>query len=115
MRQVGRDAGKQSRQIKVFLRNPYKASKSVLDPKCEIHLKCEKKPFSDSFYDDLLPHLSDLPSAPSISKDFSGSTFKEDLSKNERFLTRCQYMIPYKVYKNFFKLPIFEFKSLIQF
>ena len=97
-----------------FLRNSYKVSKSVLDPKCGIRLKCEKRTLDDfkiqslshSFFDAELPHLKCLPSAPSILKDFNESTFKvEDLStilcSRRNGSSSGINMIPYKVYEKY--------------
>lgn len=70
----GETSGKKCWKIKqanqAVLRNPHKAGKSVLDSKCEICLKCEKRTLddfktkflSDFLYDATLSHLRGLPS-----------------------------------------------------
>ena len=123
MRQVGKIKIKQVNQA--YLRNPHKAGKAVLEPKCEIHLKCEKrtldyfkiKSLSKSFYDAPLPHLKVLPSAPSFSKVFHGSTFKaEDLStilcSRRNGSSPGIDTIPYKVYKKCPQIVYFLFNIL---
>ena len=70
----GETSGKKCWKIKqanqAVLRNPHKAGKSVLDSKCEICLKCEKRTLddfkikflSDFLYNATLSHLRGLPS-----------------------------------------------------
>ena len=95
-----------------FRSNPYRAGKSLLDPKCSTTLQVEQSVLdshksssvSDKFFDIPLCALEGLPESPSISKPFSLVALKyEDfvsILNTRRNASAPGYnVIPYKVYK----------------
>ena len=95
-----------------FKANPYKAGKSLLDPKCKATLHVNKETLDhhksstvyDQFYDIPLEDLEGLPPTPSITKPFSLNTFKYEefyriVSTRRNASAPGLNGIPYKVYK----------------
>ena len=95
-----------------FRSNPYRAGKSLLDPKCSTTLQVEQSVLdshksssvSDKFFDIPLCALEGLPESPSISKPFSLVALKYDdfvsILNTRRNASAPGYnVIPYKVYK----------------
>ena len=106
-----------------FRSNPYRAGKSLLDPKCSsTTLQVEQSVLdshksssvSDKFFDIPLCALEGLPESPSISKPFSLVALKyEDfvsILNTRRNASAPGYnVIPYKVYKKCTKINSFLF------
>ena len=93
-------------------KNPYLASKRVLDPRCYIKLSAGKNSMDqhkssavfDPFSNVPLPPLDGLPPAPPICKSFTSenlsfSEFKKVLNSRRNGSAPEINMIPYKVYK----------------
>ena len=96
-----------------FNANPYKAGKSLLDPKCYCSLKVDQEVLDqhkssnlfDNNYDIPLGNLEGLPSEPLLLKKFNKSCFSYDdfldiLSSLRNASAPGLNGIPYKVYKN---------------
>ena len=72
---------------KAFNKNPYETGKNVLDPKCEVKLKCNKialdkfksNTLADPFYQQPLPPLKGLPSSPVPNFNFNSSNLKQQI------------------------------------
>ena len=105
-----------------FKCNPYRAGKSLLDPKCSTTLKVEQSVLdshksssvSDKFFDIPLRALEGLTESPSISKPFSLVALKYDdfvsILNTRRNASAPGYnVIPYKVYKKCTKINSFLF------
>ena len=107
---------------KAFSKNPYEAGKSVLDPKCEVRLKCEKssldnfkiQSFSDAFGDVPLPPLKCFPWLLLFLKNLIVPVFKQktaSISYSRRNGSSSGIsMIPYQVYKNIPQMVPFLFQ-----
>ena len=93
-------------------KNPYLASKRVLDPRCYVKLSADKNTMDqhkssavfDPFNNVPLPPLVGLPPAPPICKSFTSdklsfSEFKKVLNCRRNGSAPGINMIPYKVYK----------------
>ena len=96
----------------LFNKNPYLASKRVLDPRCYVKLSADKnimdqhKSFAvfDPFNNVPLPPLVGLPPAPPICKSFTSenlsfSEFKKVLNSRRNGSAPGINIIPYEVYK----------------
>ena len=96
----------------LFNKNPYLASKRVLDPRCYVKLSADKNTMDqhkssavfDPFNNVPLPPLDGLPPAPPICKSFTSenlsfSEFKKVLNSRRNGSAPGINMIPYKVYK----------------
>ena len=105
-----------------FRSNPYRAGKSLLDPKCSTTLQVEQSVLdshksssvSDKFFYIPLCALEGLPESPSISKPFSQVALKYDdfvsILNTRRNASAPGYnVIPYKVYKKCTKINSFLF------
>ena len=105
-----------------FRSNPYRAGKSLLDPKCSTILQVEQfvldshksSSVSDKFFEIPLRALEGLPESPSMSKPFSLVALKYDdfvsILNTRRNASALGYnVIPYKVYKKCNKINSFLF------
>ena len=105
-----------------FRSNPYRAGKSLIDPKCSTTLQVEQSVLdshksssvSDKFFDIPLRALEGLPESPSISKPFSLVALKYDdfvsiLNTRRNSSAPGYNVIPYKVYKKCTKINSFLF------
>ena len=106
----------------MFLKNLYEAGQSVVDPKCEVTLKCQKssidnfkiQSLSDTFCDFSLPPLNGLSSAP-VLKILIVPVLKQKIlppflySRGSCFSPGIN-MITYKVYKKCPWIALFLFK-----
>ena len=108
-----------------FKRNPYKACKSLPDPKCFVSLKVDQanldqhkaSSLNDQSYDVPLGELEGLPLQPQVIKMFKKGFFSYDnllnlLSSRRNASAPWFNGIPYKVYKKCSKLSKFLFQIL---
>ena len=108
-----------------FKRNPYKAGKSLLDPKCFVSLKVDQanldqhkaSSLNDQSYNVPLGQLEGLPPQPQLTKMFkngcfSYSDFLSLLSSYRNASAPGLNAIPYEVYKKYSKLSKFLFQIL---
>ena len=108
---------------KAFNKIPYETDKNVLDPKCEVKLKCNKialdkfesNTLADPFYQQPLPPLKGLPSSPVPNFNFNSSNLKSNdfltILRSKRSASSPGInMITYKVYKKCPKIRSYLFK-----